>query len=363
MEESKSPLAGRRYICLARCSTNQQEEKSIPDQLQVLHDYAQKHGMIHAGDDEQFHLGGISGSHPAARTDIEQIIERKKTVDDFSVLLVQDLSRLTRGGVEHGGKIEFDLAAAGIKVVFAGTHLPDGDHAGIVKSVEYYSAQQHAKSVSFGVARGQMSAILAGKQTHCLVPAYGIDRLYLTADAKPSCIIRNLPDGRQQRINPETLRVEQVYPMSMKGQPRIRYGKQAGEKIVLIPGDPEIISIIRQMFRWTLIEGWGDFRVARALNDLGIPSPRGKRWQRNNVKVILRNPIYVGRGIGNRRTAARYNKRSRSAPTKVPYELTDLASRKKPQNKRRPISEWIEQEHELLKNFLGDDLHDLAVAY
>src|SRR5689334_19453904 len=118
-ETNRSGLEGKRYICLVRCSTNEQEDTSIPDQLRLLHDYGQKHGMIHAGNDEELQLGGVSGSDPGGRLDIEQIIERKRALNDFSVLLVLDISRLTRGGVEHGGKVEYDLAAAGIKIVFA----------------------------------------------------------------------------------------------------------------------------------------------------------------------------------------------------------------------------------------------------
>ena len=235
-ENDRNGLEGKRYICLVRCSTNEQEDTSIPDQLRVLHDYGQKHGMVHAGDDEKLQLGGVSGSNPGTRLDIEQIIERKRTLNDFDILLVLDISRLTRGGVEHGGKIEFDLAAAGIKIVFASGQLPDGEYAGIIKSVGYYAAQEFAKNVSAAVARGQMSAISEGRQTYCLRPPFAVDRLYVSLDGRPLHIVRNLCNGTQQRLDPKTLAVLQTYPKPIKGQPPIRYRKQAGEHIDLIPG-------------------------------------------------------------------------------------------------------------------------------
>jgi hypothetical protein len=85
--------------------------------------------------------------------------------------------------------------------------------------------------------------------------------------------------------------------------------------------------------------------------------------KRNCVKVILRNPIYTGLGIANRRSSARFHERAKNAPRKLAYELTDIAQRKRPANRHRPKSEWLEQQHAELVNFLGDELRDLAVAY
>src|SRR5438034_688338 len=104
---NQSDYRGRRFICLVRCSTDEQAGTSIPDQLNLLHAYAKEQGMIHA--DADIIVDGVTGSIPGARTDIDQIVRRKRERNDFEILLVQDLSRLTRSGVEHGSKIEYDL--------------------------------------------------------------------------------------------------------------------------------------------------------------------------------------------------------------------------------------------------------------
>lgn len=362
MSELDPRLVGEPFVNLVRCSTDEQEHASIPDQLQVLNAFAERAGMIHAGDD--FILPGVSGSHPGARTDIDKIIQRKRTRNDFTVLLVQDLSRLTRGGVEHGGAIEFALAKEGIRLVFAANHLPVGDHAGIVKSVEYYAAQQYARSVSFTSARGHMSAILDGRHAHCLRPPYGVDRLYVDSAGKPLHIVRNLPNGTQQKFDPNTRAVLQTYPKPIKGEEPIRCRKQSGERIILIPGADEFVEIVRRMFRRALIDGWGDWRIAKELIDEGVLSPGGKaKWSRQSVKMILRNPIYVGRGIANRYSMARYHERSKNAPTKLPYDLVDAAQRGAPPRRIRPKNEWVEQHHPQMENFLGDELRELAIAY
>jgi hypothetical protein len=119
-----SSLEGKRYISLARCSTAGQADTSIPDQLALIAAFAKEHGMTHTAD---FALDGVSGSVPGARRDIDQIIHRKKTLNDFEVLLVQDTTRFTRGGIAHGNKLEWELNAVGIQVVFVTDNIVDGD--------------------------------------------------------------------------------------------------------------------------------------------------------------------------------------------------------------------------------------------
>src|SRR5205814_5467247 len=105
------------------------------------------------------------------------------------------------------------------------SNLPEGDHAGIVKGVEHYAAQQYAKSVSYNAARGQMSAIAEGRQVYCFRPPYGIDRLYVGPDGAPLYIVRNHSNGTQQRIDPKTLAVLQSYPKRSDGESALRYAK------------------------------------------------------------------------------------------------------------------------------------------
>ncbi len=358
---SENKLNGRRYVCLVRCSTDQQTDTSIPDQIRLLHAFAQQRGMIHAGDD--MILDGVSGSRPGARSDIEKIVLRKQRRNDFDVLLVQDTSRLTRGGVEHGAKVEFDLSAAGIELLFANGNVIEGDHAGIVKSVEYYSAQQYAKNVSFAVARGQMSAILDGRMAHCLRPPYAVDRLYLSLDNRPVHVLRSRSDGSQQKLDPTTGAILETYPRHKKGEPDQRYRKQESERVVLIPGAPEAIAAVRQMFRRRLVDGWGNWRIAKELNDQGLPSPNGKPWCMQTVKMLLRNTVYTGKGVANKRTHSIYHSRSANAPTKSDVSRRDWATRKQPKTRYRPRAEWIEQPLPALADFLGDELRDLAIVF
>lgn len=364
MKSSKSdsghgPHEGKRYINLIRCSSAHQGDTSIPDQLQLLQQFAQSQGMIHV---DNVILDGVSGSIPGARVDIEQLIHRKLEKDDFEVILLQDMSRLTRGGAEHAGKIEFDLRAVGIEILYASENLPEGDHASIIKSVGFYAAKQHAKAISFSATRGQMSAIEEGRTPYCSTPPYGVDRLIINLKGEELFILREMADGSQQKLDPKTRQVLHVYPPNKKRGQSSHYRRQVDERIVLIPGSDEQVHTVRNIFRWSLIDGLGRFRIARRLNEMGIPSRFGGTWSTSTVASVLRNGIYLGRGVANRHSLAVYNMRAPKTPAPAKVDPQVLATRKAPQQRVRPKKDWMQIDCERLKEFLDTELREAAAA-
>jgi hypothetical protein len=359
MKELNNQNAGRRYLSHVRCSTTQQADTSLPDQLNLLRAFGDEEGMHYV---DSVVLDGVTGSVPGARNDIEQIIQRKKTKDDFDVLLVQDMSRFTRSGSGHGAKLEYDLNAAGIDVIFVADHLPEGDHSGIIKTVGFYAAQQYAKSLSFAVARGSMSSLEQGRTAHCMRMPYGVDRLYVSLDGQPLHVIRNLADGTQQKLDPSSGVVLQVFEVERRSGRATHYRMQSNECATLIPGDPDRVEIVQQMFRRRLIDGWAGFRIARELDAAGIRSGNGKPWCVTSINNILRNPVYTGVGIANRYSNAIYNQRAHNSPKASTTDRKSLANRKKPAVRVRPRADWMEIEHPLLKDYLGD-LRERAVAW
>ncbi|HEY1686477.1 MAG TPA: recombinase family protein [Tepidisphaeraceae bacterium] len=359
MKEQNSKYAGKRYLCLARCSTNQQADTSIPDQLKLLRAFGDENGMIYT---DSIVLDGVSGSIPGARIDIEQIINRKKKSDDFDILLIQDMSRFTRSGANHGAKLEYDLNAAGIEVIFVADRLPEGDHGCVIKSMGFYAAQQMAKSLSFAVTRGLMSSLEQGRIAHSVYIPYGIDRLIVSLDNKPLHIIRNLSDGTQQKLHPETGAVLATFESERGKNRAMHYRMQSNEKVVLILGAPERVDAVRHMFRRRLINGWAGFRIARELDDMGIRSGNGKPWSVSSISHILENPVYTGIGIANRYSQGIYNRRSKNSPLPSMTDQKSLANRKQPKQHIRPREEWIEIEHPLLRDYLGD-LRGRAVTW
>lgn len=83
--------------------------------------------------------------------------------------------------------------------------------------------------------------------------------------------------------------------------------QQSGCHVRVIPDDPEKIMIWLNILEWKE-QGWGIKRIAKKLNELGIPSPDAGRvrtdhgvkhrvsgkWHPNTVAELCRNPIIVG---------------------------------------------------------------------
>ena len=350
-------LRGKRYIRFVRCSTKGQADTSIDDQLALLDKFARERGMVHVDD---LILEGVSGSLP--RQHFERLIDRKREREDFDVLLVQDISRLTRSGSKHGAKVE-SLEAAGIDVVFALETVPEGAFGDIYKSMQYYAARETAKGISTSSTRGAQSALEQGRAAACRRPPFGIDRLYTAEDGTPKYVLRNLPDGGQLKLDPTTGAVVERFGRNVgKGYNHNR--KQKGERIVLVPGDAQAVTTVRLIYRRFFIDNWGQHRIAKELNDGGAVGPTGGPWQMNAVMRILRNVIFTGRSIANFWTSGIYNMRNPGAPKSAEQAPGRLAGRVKPPQVIRPREEWRVQDEPRLRDYLGDEhLRGLAVAY
>ncbi|HVL40487.1 MAG TPA: recombinase family protein, partial [Fimbriimonadaceae bacterium] len=318
--------------------------------------FGDKHGMVHV---DNIILDGVSGSLPGARTDIEEIIELKRLKDNFDVLLVQDLSRLTRGGPEHGGKVEYDLAAAGIELVLATGDLPTGDHGSILRCVSYVADKHAAKGISFATTRGHMSAIMDGRTAHCGSPPYGVDRLYVDRDGRELHVIRLLPDGRQQKLHPTSGELLAEFDASSREKFR-HYVKQAGESVTLVPGAPEQVEVVRRIFQRHLVDHWGCYRIATELNALGAKSQRGRNWTIGSVHKVLHNPVYLGRGLANYEATGVHHLRDRNGPRPTNRGLMELASRPRPRRTVRPPTDWVWMEYPRLEEFLDPETRELA---
>lgn len=349
-------------MSLVRCSTDEQADTSPADQAAVLRAFGDEHGMVHAGDDVV--LEGVSGSMPGNRDDIARIVARKQARDDFDVLLVQDTSRLTRGGARHGNAVAWELGKAGVEVVFVNEHATgDPEHDAFVQTLGFWAAQKMAKDLSYAATRGQMSSLAGGFIPHTSRIPYGVDRLYVGLDGTKRHRLRNLTDGTQQKLDPEQDVVLAAFGRNPKKGSPVHYRRQSDERILLVPGAPEQVEAVRQMYRRHLLDGWGASRIARELNDRGLPSPTGKGWSTDTVESVLDNPTYTGVGVCDRYASGIYHVRGGDkAPAAVRLDTKTVATRRKAPIRLRPRDHWKFQQHPLLVDYLGAELRERAVA-
>jgi hypothetical protein len=349
-------LKGKRGICISRVS--QEEESSSIAQLAMLQDAAQTRGVKIVDTVES---DGVTGSLPGRREDLQALLERKRTQNDFEVLFIQRLDRLTRSGSGHGFWFEHECRRAGIELVFVGDDIPDGRYANLIKVAKYEAAQEQAYSISQRSTQGSQLALENGCNITSAHTPYACWRLYLTADGVRSHIIRDLRDGRQQKLDPQTHAVIDTYG-TIGGRSKGHYRKQKSERVLLMPGDAEHVAIVREIFDLHYLQGMGGKRIADVLNRRGVRSPQGRAWSQHQVEVIYEQECYTGRSVGNRSSSAIYHQRRTKAPEKVKVDDTILANAKNIPVRQRPKDEWFIQEQPLMTDFLDPQVRQLAMA-
>src|SRR5436853_2328223 len=163
VQMGKKTLQGKRFIALARCSSPGQADTSLDEQVRLIENFGREHGMVCV---DRMTLD-VTGSVPGARSDLDELIRRKKEQDDFDAVLVQDASRLTRSGPAHGMHVLFELRSLGADVVSIKDDLPEGDMGDVMRTLQYYSAKQQAEGIAFASTRGASASLYMGKTAHC----------------------------------------------------------------------------------------------------------------------------------------------------------------------------------------------------
>jgi len=86
--------------------------------------------------------------------------------------------------------------------------------------------------------------------------------------------------------------------------PAPAYGYQLSDDRQHLVVNPETAPTYRLIVD-KFLEGWGQAKIVKYLNEQGIPSKRGCRWCSNAVRTILSNPVYLGITIYNTTTLIR----------------------------------------------------------
>lgn len=79
-----------------------------------------------------------------------------------------------------------------------------------------------------------------------------------------------------------------------------RYNKK-GKELLDIKIDEEQSKIVYMIYMLVYEKGYGGNRIAGYLNEQGIPSAKGGKWNAGVVNYILRNPLYKGYFVYGRR--------------------------------------------------------------
>jgi hypothetical protein len=108
-------LRGKRYIAYARCATVDGSASKLCEQVRRIREFGNTLGMRCV---DEIRIAGVSGFSPALRPDLRELLVRKGERDDFDVLIMEDVARLTRTGLEGAREIEAEFGRCGVQIVY-----------------------------------------------------------------------------------------------------------------------------------------------------------------------------------------------------------------------------------------------------
>jgi DNA invertase Pin-like site-specific DNA recombinase len=276
-----SPVRAAQYV---RMSTDHQRY-STENQAEAIQQYADAHGMdiVRTYADE-----GKSGLSIGGRGGLQKLIsdvEEHRT--DFEVLLVYDVSRWGRfQDSDEAAFYEYLCRRAGLQVVYCAEPFDnDGTPiATIVKSVKRAMAGEYSRELSTKVFIGQCRLVELGFHQGGAA-GFGLRRLLVDDKGEPK---GQLIRGEQKSLQTD--------------------------RVILVPGPPEEVDTVQQIYRLFVERGLSERQIAALLNEDGCRTDLGREWTRGTIHQVLTSEKYVGNNVYNHVSFKLKKKRVRNAP-------------------------------------------------
>lgn len=217
---------------------------------------------------------GKSGLTLRERGGLQALLSDALRADrEFDAILVLDVSRWGRfQDLDQSAHYEFLCREAGLEVIYCAEPFENDGSAitAIVKQLKRLMAAEYSRELSAKVTRARLhQAQLGFHQGGTRV--YGVRRVIVDAHGHT----RFIPGpGERKWIRTD--------------------------RVVLMPGPPKELSVVRRMFRRFVDDKWTMTEIAAELNRQGVPASNGAAWHPKLVRSVLSNELMVGVYVFNR---------------------------------------------------------------
>ena len=233
-----------RVVAMFRVSTEKQAEQgaSLDAQERAYHQLAAKEGWHTVAT-----FKGCESATQASsdRRVLQQVLQTIRD-HDVDAVWVYEQSRLTRGDELEVALLQRELREQDVKVIVLNTirDLNSIDES-FMFGIQTLVDRTESKRIKERMGRGRREKARKGLK-NCGASPYG----YTNPPAKDP------KRGKLQIVQDEALVVRRVFGLSADGN--------------------------------------SDLKIAKTLNDRGIPSPRGGQWGKTTIRRMLDNPAYIG---------------------------------------------------------------------
>lgn len=242
----------KRVACLYRVSTMMQvDEDDLPMQRNACKDFIDT--KFDWKFEREYLEKGVSGYKiKAADRDVLQTIKRDALSKEFDVLLVFMFDRLGRRDDETPFIVEW-FSKQGIEIwsVNEGQQKFEGQADKLINYIRYWQSQGESEKTGIRVREKHTQMIKEGKRTGGIAP-YGY-KLIPTNETNHKGVMLH--------------------------------------KMII---DEVESKVVKTIFELSTKQGYGGYRIAKELNNRGIPARKGGQWGLAVINYMFRNPIYKG---------------------------------------------------------------------
>ncbi len=188
----------------------------------------------------------VSGESIASRPEIQKLLD-EVNAGLYAGVLVVDVERLARGNSADQAYISQVFQFSGTKIITPSkVYDPGNEYDEEYFEFGLFMSRREYKTIVRRLVRGRESSAAEGKYVGSIAP-YGYRR-----------------------------------------------EKLAREKGWTLVPEPEEAETVRLIFRLWL-QGRGTKNICHELNERGIPTRHGGKWEYSTISAIIRNPVYMGK--------------------------------------------------------------------
>jgi len=261
----------KKAVAYYRHSAEDKQENSVAIQRQHTEKFAREHNIdiIHEEADEG--KTGLLDTRPAFKRLFSNWVENVNA-PHFDYVFIYDVSRWGRFQDQNQGAYwEYVCKKSGKEVVYVSLGFPtDPLLSSLQISVQRHMAADFSRQLSSKVFYGCVKVSEQGYSAGGTA-AYGMARQLLDVNKQP---IRILQIGEHKQI--------------------------ANERVTFTPKNDETTETVREIFNLFVKEQYLISEIVTHLNQKGILSATGKRWDRSKVIKILTDETYIGTRIYNK---------------------------------------------------------------
>jgi DNA invertase Pin-like site-specific DNA recombinase len=275
---------GIRVAQYVRMSTEHQQY-STENQSDAIRKYADERGMIVV---RTYADHGKSGLNIAGRSGLASLLRDVQQGNaDFFAVLVYDVSRWGRfQDADESAYYEYVLKQAGIRVHYCAEPFENDVSlpSALIKTLKRTMAGEYSRELSVKVFAGQCRLVELGFRQGS-TPGYGLRRQLIDEHGHFKQV---LGPGERKSIHTD--------------------------RVILIPGPPNEVEVVRQIFRDFTENGKSEVDIAAELNGRSILNSDARAWTRLAIYRLLTNPKYMGSNVYNRYSSKLRQKCLRNPP-------------------------------------------------